>query len=88
MYNHETQGISSSDQGPPCSAKDHHHGGPGGWGDGVQGGPLQIGGGPYESGIILNLSNKTLESASIEYHLFFSSSYFTIMGAKLDREKG
>ena len=36
-YSHETQAISSSDQGPPCSTKDHHHKGPGGQGEGVQG---------------------------------------------------
>ena len=49
--------------------KDHHHGGPGGQGEGVQDGPLRVGGGPYESGQILDLSNKTLESALIRYPL-------------------
>ena len=58
----EIQKISSSDQGPPCSTKDHHHGDPGGQGGRVQGIPLQVGGGPYESGLILAMSIKILES--------------------------
>ena len=40
-----------------------HQGGPGRQGEVVQGGPLRVGGGPYEIGQILDLSNKTLESA-------------------------
>ena len=57
----------SSDQGPPCSIKDHHNGGTGGQGEGVQGGPLWVGVGPYDSDQILDLSNKTFESAIIGY---------------------
>ena len=33
----------------PFSTKDHQGGGPGGQGEEVQGGPLQVGGGPHKS---------------------------------------
>ena len=58
----EIRKISSFDQEPPCSTKEHHHRSAGGQRGGVQGGPLGVGGGPYESGKILDLRNKTLES--------------------------
>ena len=53
----------------PFSTKDHQGGGPGGQGEEVQGGPLQVGGGPHESVYILELSSQTLETALFGIHL-------------------
>ena len=44
------------DQWPLHFINSHHLGGPGGQGEGVQGGPLQVGDGPHESGKMLELS--------------------------------
>ena len=49
--------------------KDHHGGGPGGQGEEVQGGPLQVGDGHNERGKSLELSNQNLETGPLGYFL-------------------
>ena len=44
-------------------------GGQGGQGEGVQGGPLQVGDGPHERGKILELSNQNLGTGPFGYSL-------------------
>ena len=61
--------------------------GPGRQGEILHGRPLREGGGPYESGLILDL---TIQICNLpQLGIFYSfSSYLTIIEANVDREKG
>ena len=77
----KTWGNASQGQGSPHSTEDHYvGGGPGGQGEEVQGGPLQVGGGPHESAFMLELSNKSLETASFGIFLQHSITHYYLRG--------
>jgi hypothetical protein len=57
------------DKCPLHSINGHHLGGPGGQGEGVQGGPLHVSDGPHASDKMLGLSKLKLETASYAYFL-------------------